>query len=198
MCRPPRRNFRPINRPLPAASTDICCLSSRCRAASWRSARGKGMHSTEHHRKLNSPEAAEYLGISVSTLSKRRVDGDSPKYLKLGRRVVYDTRDLDGWLDTRRRASTADVDPARLIDAAHADARPGRRPPFRNGNTRDASEGTLPPRLASEDRTMPKARPAALVGAGRMGIGRSGEPLGTACKGRAQDQIHAALRGGKR
>ena len=87
------------------------------------------MHSTEHHRKLNSPEAAEYLGISVSTLSKRRVDGDGPKYLKLGRRVVYDTRDLDGWLDTRRRASTADVDPARLMDAAHADARPGRRPP---------------------------------------------------------------------
>ena len=156
------------------------------------------MHSTEHHRKLNSPEAAEYPGISVSTLSKRRVDGDGPKYLKLGRRVVYDTLDLDGWLDTRRRASTADVDPARLMDAAHADARPGRRPPFRNGNTRDASEGTLPPRLASEGRTMPKVGPAALVGAGRMGIGRSGEPLGTACKGRAQDQIHAALRGGKR
>ena len=39
---------------------------------------------------------------------------------------------------------------------------------------------------------------AALLGAGRMGIARSGEPLGTACKGRAQDQIHAALRGGKR
>ena len=70
------------------------------------------MHSTEHHRKLNSPEAAEYLGISVSTLSKRRVDGDGPQYLKLGRRVVYDTRDLDAWLDTRRRASTADADPA--------------------------------------------------------------------------------------
>jgi len=81
-----------------------------------------------YHRKLNSPEAAEYPGISVGTLSKRRVDGDGPKYLKLGRRVVYDTRDLDGWLDTRRRASTADVDPARLMDAAHADARPGRRP----------------------------------------------------------------------
>ena len=85
-----------------------------------------------------------------------------------------------------------------LLDTAHADARLGRRPPFRNGNTRDASEGTLPPRLASEDRTMPKVGPAALVGAGRMGIGRSGEPLGTACKGRAQDQIHATLRGGKR
>ncbi len=114
-------------------STDISCLSSRYRAASWRSARGKGMHSTEHHRKLNSPEAAEYLGISVSTLSKRRVDGDGPKYLKLGRRVVYDTRDLDAWLDTRRRASTADG--PRLMGAAHAHARPGRRPQLRNGNS---------------------------------------------------------------
>ena len=51
-----------------------------------------------------------------------------------------------------------------LMDTAHADARLGRRPPFRNGNTRDASEGTLPPRLASEGRTMPKVGPAALVG----------------------------------
>jgi len=141
------------------------------------------MHSTEHHGKLNSPEAAEYPGISVSTLSKRRVDGDGPKYLKLGRRVVYDTRDPDGWLDTRRRASTADVDPARLMDAAHADARPGRRPPFRNGNTRDASEGTLPPRLASEDRTMPKVGPAALVGAGRMVSGVQGSRLVRHAKG---------------
>jgi hypothetical protein len=75
----------------------------------------------------------------------------------------------------------------RLMGAAHAHAKPGRRPQLRirNGNSRDAREGTLPPRLASEDRTMPKVGPAALVGAGRMGIGRSGEPLGTACKGRA-------------
>jgi hypothetical protein len=44
--------------------------------------------------------------------------------------------------------------------------------------------------LASEDRTMPKGGPAALGGADRMDIGR-GEPLGTARKGRAQDQILA-------
>jgi hypothetical protein len=41
------------------------------------------MHSTEHHRKLNSSEAAEYLGISVNTLSKRRVDGDRPVRAKI-------------------------------------------------------------------------------------------------------------------
>jgi hypothetical protein len=36
------------------------------------------MHSTEHHRKLNSPQAAEYLGISASRLSNRRVDREKP------------------------------------------------------------------------------------------------------------------------
>jgi hypothetical protein len=40
-------NKQAIYRP---QSTDISCLSSRYRAASWRSARGKGMHLTEHHR----------------------------------------------------------------------------------------------------------------------------------------------------
>jgi predicted DNA-binding transcriptional regulator AlpA len=107
------------------------------------------MHSTEHHRKLNSPETAEYLGISVSTLSKRRVFGDGPKYLKLGRRVVYDTRDLDAWLDTRRRASTSDADPA--PDRCHTRAReagstssaavPEHQPPRRKGRHAAAEVG---------------------------------------------------------
>jgi predicted DNA-binding transcriptional regulator AlpA len=66
------------------------------------------MHPSEYQ-KLSAPEAARYLGLSPSTLSKRRVFGGGPKYLKLGRRVVYDTRDLDAWLDAHRRASTSDA-----------------------------------------------------------------------------------------
>jgi predicted DNA-binding transcriptional regulator AlpA len=66
------------------------------------------MHPTDS-RKLNVTEAAEYIGLSASTLSKRRVFGGGPKYLKLGRRVVYDTRELDAWLDAHRRASTSDA-----------------------------------------------------------------------------------------
>ena len=38
---------------------------------------------------------------------------------------------------------------------------------------------------------MPKGGAAALVGAGRMGIGRSGEPVDTTRKGREQEQTHA-------
>jgi predicted DNA-binding transcriptional regulator AlpA len=66
------------------------------------------MDPTQHRKPINASEAAEYLGISVSTLSKRRVFGGGPKYLKLGRRVVYDPRDLDAWLNAHRRASTSD------------------------------------------------------------------------------------------
>lgn len=52
--------------------------------------------------------AAEYVGLSVSTLNKLRVFGGGPVFLKLGRRVAYDVADLDAWLASRRRRSTSD------------------------------------------------------------------------------------------
>ena len=39
-------------------------------------------------RKLRTPEAAEYLGLSQSTLAKMRLRGDGPAYLKAGQRIV--------------------------------------------------------------------------------------------------------------
>ena len=58
--------------------------------------------------KFDTGEAAKYTKLSASTLAKRRVFGGGPKYLKLGRRVVYSKRDLDDWLDAHRRTSTSD------------------------------------------------------------------------------------------
>ncbi len=59
--------------------------------------------------KLRAPAAAEYVGLSTSTLAKMRVRGDGPIYSKAGPRiVVYDVRDLDNWLAARRRTSTSD------------------------------------------------------------------------------------------
>ena len=58
--------------------------------------------------KFDTDEAAKYTKLSASTLAKRRVFGGGPKYLKLGRRVVYSKRDLDDWLDAHRRTSTSD------------------------------------------------------------------------------------------
>lgn len=64
-------------------------------------------------RKLSTVEAAKYLGISASTLAKLRVYGGGPTFISLGRRRVYDRRDLDGWAAERRRISTSDPGPQR-------------------------------------------------------------------------------------
>jgi predicted DNA-binding transcriptional regulator AlpA len=64
------------------------------------------------HRRLRTPAAAEYTGYAESTLEKKRVSGDGPPFIRLGRVIVYDTRDLDGWLASRRRYSTSQADTA--------------------------------------------------------------------------------------
>ena len=59
-------------------------------------------------RYLNTQEAADYLGISPKTLSKMRGGGGGPRYSKAGRRVIYDIRDLDSWVEGRKRRFTAE------------------------------------------------------------------------------------------
>ena len=64
------------------------------------------------HIKLRAPAAAEYLGLSTSTLAKMRLRGDAPPYMKAGPRIVlYDRADLDAWLEPRKRRSTSEPDP---------------------------------------------------------------------------------------
>ena len=66
-------------------------------------------HSPVHTSKLRPPAAAEYLGLSASTLAKMRLRGDGPIYSKAGPRVVvYDLADLEFWLAARKRTSTSD------------------------------------------------------------------------------------------
>jgi predicted DNA-binding transcriptional regulator AlpA len=66
-----------------------------------------------HGRRLRAPEAADYLGLSPSTLAKMRLRGDGPRYAKAGPRiVVYDVADLDIWLTARKRSSTSEIPPA--------------------------------------------------------------------------------------
>ena len=63
------------------------------------------------HSKLRAPAAAEYLGLSTSTLAKMRLRGDGPVYAKAGARfVLYDQADLDTWIDGRKRRSTSEPD----------------------------------------------------------------------------------------
>ncbi|TIQ44618.1 helix-turn-helix domain-containing protein [Mesorhizobium sp.] len=56
---------------------------------------------------LRTDDAARYVGISPSTLSKMRLRGEGPPYAKIGKRiVVYDKGDLAHWLASMRRLST--------------------------------------------------------------------------------------------
>lgn len=64
--------------------------------------------------KLRAPAAADYLGLSASTLAKMRLRGDGPLYMKAGPRVVlYDVADLEAWLESRKRRSTSEPDRGR-------------------------------------------------------------------------------------
>ena len=52
-------------------------------------------------------DAARFIGVSVSVLNKLRVYGGGPAYLKIGRRVLYETSALEDWLVSKRRTSTS-------------------------------------------------------------------------------------------
>lgn len=59
---------------------------------------------------LRTPDAAEYIGLSVSTLERMRQEGTGPTFIRLGVRAVgYDLTELDAWLDSLRRASPAEA-----------------------------------------------------------------------------------------
>lgn len=64
---------------------------------------------------LNVSQTADYIGLSEPFLNKRRVYGDRPLFIKVGRRVVYDCQNLDACLNKRTVANTSQAD--RLIDA---------------------------------------------------------------------------------
>jgi excisionase family DNA binding protein len=57
---------------------------------------------------LKPSEAAEYVGSSTSTLSKLRLSGAGPTFLRIGRAIRYRQSDLDRWMDrsATKRAAT--------------------------------------------------------------------------------------------
>lgn len=57
---------------------------------------------------LNTIEAAALLGLSASSLSKWRLTGDGPRYVKAGRRVMYRLADLMIYQEANLRSSTSD------------------------------------------------------------------------------------------
>jgi predicted DNA-binding transcriptional regulator AlpA len=59
---------------------------------------------------LDAVAAAEHCGLSVSMMAKMRCSGKGPRFLKItGAAVRYDPKDLDAWLESRRRGSTSEA-----------------------------------------------------------------------------------------
>lgn len=57
---------------------------------------------------FRTPEAAEYLKVSVSWLNKKRVYGGGPRYHKVGTMVVYSLQDLEAFLASNARNHTSE------------------------------------------------------------------------------------------
>lgn len=55
---------------------------------------------------IRTKQAADYLGLSKSTLDKLRCFSGGPRFYKLGRSVIYDVTDLDAWKAERARTTT--------------------------------------------------------------------------------------------
>ena len=58
-------------------------------------------------KRLHRKQTAEYLGVSLSWLDKSRLSGLGPTFIALGGRVVYDTADLEDFMQKNRHTSTS-------------------------------------------------------------------------------------------
>jgi len=58
---------------------------------------------------LTAAEAAALLRLSPITLSRWRIQGYGPRWIKMGpKRVAYAVDDLTAWTNTQRRTSTSE------------------------------------------------------------------------------------------
>ena len=65
-------------------------------------------HEADTFRLLDTQETSEFLGMSAHWVkaSRQKPELDGPPFLKIGRTVKYDTRDLEVWLAQRRFRGT--------------------------------------------------------------------------------------------
>jgi predicted DNA-binding transcriptional regulator AlpA len=65
------------------------------------------------HNRMRTPAAAKFVGLSESTLEKKRLDGSGPRYSKLGKICVYSLQDLETWVASCSRTSTSEAENGR-------------------------------------------------------------------------------------
>jgi excisionase family DNA binding protein len=62
---------------------------------------------------LTTKEAAEILRVGAPTLRRLRWSGGGPRYLKRGKRCLYDPTDIQSWVDSQKRENTSALAPGR-------------------------------------------------------------------------------------
>jgi hypothetical protein len=82
-------------------------------------------------RRLRTPAAADYIGSTVSTMTKWRMTGAGPPYSKIGKVCVYDSSDLDLFIASRRRHSTSEPCQQRPAPVQQSPPPPAPAPPRR-------------------------------------------------------------------
>lgn len=59
--------------------------------------------------KLTPDQLATQLGLSIRTLERMRCAATGPRFIKVGKKILYCQADVDAWLAERRYASTAEA-----------------------------------------------------------------------------------------
>lgn len=57
---------------------------------------------------LNELTVSKTLGLTRRALQNMRWRGGGPRYVKLGRRVLYDRADLEAWIQQNKRGDTSE------------------------------------------------------------------------------------------
>jgi hypothetical protein len=58
---------------------------------------------------LTTKALAPKIGVTEGALAKWRLSGEGPRFIRVQRRIAYDPRDVQEWLDARRVGSTSQV-----------------------------------------------------------------------------------------
>ena len=56
---------------------------------------------------LNQTACSAFVGLADRTLERMRLDGTGPKFVRLGRRVLYRRRDVLAWVAANTHTSTS-------------------------------------------------------------------------------------------
>jgi excisionase family DNA binding protein len=50
-------------------------------------------------------ECAKYLRVSLRTVERLVAEGEAPRAIRVGRRIIFRRRDVDTWLESRARSA---------------------------------------------------------------------------------------------